>query len=153
MQTKQFVVTLIPEQREQLNRIIASNKTSIRQRTHARILRAADTNQPNGGSSDEEIAQQTRASLSTIARARRRFGEGGLEAALYHKQQQNRKPRALDGDAEAHLIAMVCAAPPDGHKRWTLRLLQDKMIERGYTDSVSHETVRSTLKKTNPSRG
>lgn len=153
MQTKQFVVTLIPEQQQQLDRMIASNKTSIRQRTHARILRAADTHQPNGGSTDAEIAQRTRASLSTIARVRHRFVEGGLEAALYHKKQPNRKPRALDGEGEAHLIAMACAAPPDGHKRWTLRLLQDKMIERGYTDSVSHETVRQTLKKTNSSRG
>jgi hypothetical protein len=84
---------------------------------------------------------------------RRRFACQGLEAALYHKPQENRKLRARDGGAEAHLIALVCGAPPQGHKRWSLHLLKDTLIQRGYTDTVSHETVRQTLKKTNLSLG
>jgi hypothetical protein len=153
MPAKRYIVTLTPEQRDKLSQVVASNKTSIRQRTHARILLAADTSPAGGGRKDADIVRSARTNGATIARVRRRFVEQGLDAALYHKQQQNRKERALDGDGEAHLIALVCGAAPEGHKRWTLHLLKDTLIERGYTNSVSHETVRQRLKKTNSNRG
>ena len=153
MPAKKYVVQLTPEQRQQLDRVVTSNKTSVRQRTHARILLAADAQQASGAASDETICRLARTSLSTVGRVRARFVEAGLEAAVWHKPQLKRKPRVLDGVAEAHLIALVCSAPPDGHKRWGLHLLKDKLIEMRLTEGVSHETVRQTLKKTTSSRG
>ena len=91
--------------------------------------------------------------LLTVQQARRRFAQDGLEAAVFRKEQATRKARILDGKAEAFLIATTCSAPPDGHARWSLHLLQDKVVQAGYCTSVSHETVRQTLKKTNSSRG
>lgn len=84
---------------------------------------------------------------------RRRFATGGVEAALHHKEQTHRKARVLDGKAEAFLIATVCSAPPDGQARWSLHLLADTVVQAGYCESVSHETVRQTLKKTNLNPG
>jgi hypothetical protein len=150
---RQYPVLLTVEQRHHLEQIVHSHRSSLRQRTHARILLLADACQPTGAASDAAICQAARTSPSTVARVRRRFACQGLEPALYHKPQLNRKPRALDGDAEAHLVALVCGAPPQGHKRWSLHLLKDTLIQRGYTDTVSHETVRQTLKKTNSSLG
>ena len=153
MPTKKYVVELTAEQREQLDKVVTSNKTSIRQRTHARILLAADAQREGGAATDETICRLARTSLSTVGRVRARFAQGGLEAAVWHKPQVKRKPRVLDGVAEAHLIALVCSAPPDGHKRWGLHLLKDKLIELHLTDRVSHETVRQTLKKMSLSHG
>jgi hypothetical protein len=89
----------------------------------------------------------------TVENVRERFALGGLQAALERKEQTKRKARVLDGEAEAFLIATVCSVPPEGRSRWTLHLLADKVIVAGYTDSVSHETVRQTLKKMNSSLG
>ena len=150
---KQYHVTLTPEQRDHLQHTVQSHRASLRQRTHARILLLADTSQPTGAAADAALCEAARTSPSTVARVRRRFASQGLEPALYHKPQLNRKPRALDGEAEAHLVALVCGAPPQGHKRWSLHLLKDTLIQRGYTDTVSHETVRQTLKKMNLSLG
>lgn len=150
---KQYHVTLTPEQRDRLQQTVQSHRSSQRQRTHARILLLADTSQPAGAAPDAAICHAAHTSPSTVARVRRRFASAGLAPALYHKPQENRKPRALDGDAEAHLVALVCGAPPEGHKRWSLHLLKDTLIQRGYTNTVSHETVRQTLKKMNLSLG
>src|SRR5262249_48143351 len=102
---------------------------------------------------DDAICQEVRACLLTVQRVRKRFAEGGLEAALTHQQQARRRARLLDGATEAFLIATACSAPPDGQKRWSLRLLKDRVIEAGYQDSVSHETIRQTLKKINSNPG
>ena len=147
MPAKKYVVKLTPEQREQLEKGVNSNKTSVRQRTHARILLAADAHQEGGAAKDEAICRLARTRASTVVRVRQRFMGEGLDAALFHKPQAKRKERVLDGRAEAHLIALVCGAPPEGHKRWSLHLLKDKLVEAHLTDSVSHETVRQTLKK------
>lgn len=144
---KQYHVTLTPQQRNRLQQTVHSRRSSQRQRTHARILLLADTRQPSGAAPDAAICHAAHTSPSTVARVRRRFACHGLEPALDHKPQENRKPRALDGNAEAHLVALVCGAPPEGHKRWSLHLLKDTLIQRGYTNTVSHETVRQTLKK------
>jgi homeodomain-containing protein len=150
---RQYHVTLTPEQRDRLQQTAQSHRTSQRQRTHARILLLPDTRQPSGALPDAAICHAAHTTPSTVARVRHRFATAGLEPALYHKPQENRKPRALDGEAEAHLVALVCGAPPEGHQRWTLHLLKDTLIQRGYTNTVSHETVRQTLKKTNSSLG
>jgi Homeodomain-like domain len=151
--TKQYHVTLTPEERDRLQRVITARPSSQRHRTHARILLLADAAQPDGAALDAVISQKARTSLATVGRVRRRFATGGLEAALSHRPQLNRKEPVLDGEAEAHLVALVCGAPPEGQQRWTLHLLKDTLIERGYTDTVSHETVRQRLKKMNLSLG
>ena len=146
MPIKQYPIHLAPEQRVTLEQLARSNKRSKRQRTRAHILLLADANSC-AGVKDPQICQQIGVSASTVVRVRQRFVQGGLDAALHHKPQQKRKPRKLDGAGEAHLIALVCGAPPEGHKRWSLHLLQDKLIEMQVVDTISHEAVRTTLKK------
>ncbi len=141
-------VTLSSEQRQQLLSLVSSGIDSARTLTHARILLHADEAQPDGAWFDQEIAQALHVGLATVERVRRKFACGGLEAALYRKPLPKRPPEKMDGEAEAHLIALTCAAAPDGQKRWTLRLLAKEMVELGYVDSLSHESVRTTLKKT-----
>lgn len=150
---KTYHVLLSAPERQVCETLLRSRTASARQRTHARILLLADGHAPAGSRTDGAISETVRASLATIARVRRRFVAAGLQAALFHKPQENRAAPALDGAAEAHLIALVCGAPPAGRQRWTLHLLKDQLIEQGYTDTVSHETVRQRLKKMNSSRG
>lgn len=150
---KQYHVTLTPAERDRLQRLLRARSSSPRERTRARILLLADASQPGGTPADGAISEQARASPATVGRVRRRFATAGLEAALTHQPQVKRKEPALDGAAEAHLVALVCGAPPEGHQRWTLQLLKETLIERGYTDTVSHETVRHRLKKMNLSLG
>ena len=91
--------------------------------------------------------------MPTVNRVRQRFCERGLAPSLRRKEQETRKERLLDGDSEAHLIALVCSAPPDGHKRWGLHLLKNTLIERRIVDTISHEAVRQALKKMNLNPG
>ena len=146
---KTYHVRLAVEQRALCEKRLRSKTASARQRTHARILLLADQHDPAGSRTDGVISATAHTSLATVARVRRRFVQAGLEAALFHRPQERRKAPVLDGAGEAHLIAMVCSAPPQGYKRWTLHLLKDQLIEHGYTDTLSHETVRRRLKKTN----
>lgn len=153
MPAKKHHVTLTPEQRQDAEIVARSYKHSDRERKRARILLLADTNREGGALADDAIRQQTDACLLTVQRVRKRFVGGGMGAALSHKEPRHRKARALDGAAEAFLIATVCSVPPDGYKRWSLLMLRDHLIAAEYVDTVSHETVRQTLKKTNASRG
>ncbi len=91
--------------------------------------------------------------VATIERVRQRLVEQGLEAALNRKEQQNRRQRLLDGEKEAHLIALTCSSPPDGQGRWTMKMLAERMVALGHVKSISDETVRQTLKKTNDRLG
>jgi plasmid stability protein len=152
MPAKKYRVRLSATQRMEAEQISRSTKHSIRERVRARILLAADEQQ-EVVLNDEAIGAQVRTSLPTIARVRQRFAAGGLTAALYHKEQAKRRARRVDGAGEAHLLALVCGTPPEGHKQWTLRLLTDQYIEVGYTDQISHETIRQVLKKMNLSLG
>lgn len=153
MPTKKNFVTLSSEQHEQAEIVARSYKHSERERKRARILLLCNTSRPEARVPDKVVAEKVGVCSLTVEQTRRRFAEGGLETAVYHKPQQKRKARVLDGQAEAFLIATVCSAPPEGRSRWTLHLLADKVIEAGYTDSVSHETVRQTLKKMNLNPG
>ena len=153
MPAKKHHVTLTPDQRERVEIIARSYKHSQRERNRARILLLCDTCQEEGACQDARIEQQVGVCNATVEQVRRRFAQEGLDAALFHKEQTRRKERALDGRAEAFLVATTCSAPPDGHARWSLHLLADKVIQAGYCESVSHETIRQTLKKTNSSRG
>jgi transposase len=149
---KRYIVTLSDEERKSLEALIHTGRRSARQINHARILLKADTNQSNGGSRDTEIEEALDVSVRTIERVRQRFVEEGLDSSIQHRPGAGRK-RKVTGEQEAHLIALRCRKPPIGHARWTLRLLADQMVELGYIDQISHETVRQTLKKMNCSRG
>jgi transposase len=153
MPAKKHLVTLSEEQRRKAEIVARSYKHSDRERKRARILLLADTNRADGAAKDAAIEQQVGVCNATVEQVRRRFCEGGLDAALYRKEQQQRKARVLDGAAEAFLIATVCSAPPEGQKRWSLKLLQERLIAQEYVDRVSHETVRQTLKKMNLNPG
>jgi len=153
MSAPKYVVALTPEQRRKVEIVARSQKHSERERKRARILLRADTNRADGALADALIAEQVHVCALTVLQVRRRFVQSGLEAALFRRQQTHRKARVLDARAEAALIATVCAAPPEGQKRWSLHLLRDRLIEQGYVEQVSQETVRQTLKKTNLSPG
>ncbi len=143
------IVALTDEEREKLKQITRTGKSPAYKVNHARILLKAATNNDEGGWNDSEICKALDVGVSTVERVRRRFVEEGIEAALGRKEQRNRRKPVLDGVAEARLIALACGDPPDGQGSWTLRLLAQKMVELEYVESVSYETVRKTLKKTN----
>jgi transposase len=153
MSEKKYHVSLTEAEREEIACWSKSQRRSERERKRARILLLADENQAGGAKKDSDIAQAVRVAPLTVNRVRQRFTERGLEPSLRRKEQENRKPRLLDGEGEAHLIALVCSAPPDGHKRWGLHLLKDTLIEQRIVDTISHEAVRQTLKKMRLSRG
>ena len=102
---------------------------------------------------DEDIARSLQVGCATVERVRRRCVKEGLERALGRKEQLNRRRKRLDGQGEAHLIALACGEPPEGRASWTLQLLADGLVEREIVESISSETVRQTLKKTNLSLG
>ena len=150
---KKYIVDLTESEQESLKKLTTTGKHAAYKINHGRILLLADINQADGGWSDEAIASTLGISISTIERVRRRFVEEGIDASLSHRQGRGRKQRRLDGDSEAHLLALACSQPPQGQGRWTLRMLADKMVELRYIESLSHETVRQTLKKMNFSLG
>lgn len=145
---KKYRVTLTPEEREVLGRMIARGKAAARKLAHARVLLQADEAEGGPARADEDIAAALNVSVRTVERVRQRFVEQGLEAALLPKPAKRIYARRLDGEQEAHLIALACSAPPEGKGRWTLRLLAEQMVELQHVDAVSHETVRQALKKT-----
>ena len=147
---KKYRVTLTEEERKNLEQLISRGKGAARKLLHARILLKADE---TVGWSDERISEALEVSLSTIGRVRERFVEEGVEAALERKAPNRVYQRRLDGEQEAHLVALVCSPPPEDRGRWTLKLLAEKMVELEYVESVSKETVRETLKKMNLSPG
>ena len=150
---KKYVVTLADEERRALQTMIASGKGSARKLMHARILLKADRRDGGAGWKDARIAEGLDVGVSTVEQVRQRFVEEGLEVALVPRKPRREYRRKLGGEEEAHLIALACGTPPQGHVRWTLRLLADRMVALEYVESVSHETVRGALKKTNSSRG
>jgi transposase len=149
---KKYIVQLTPDERTQLLQMVRSGKAATRALLHARILLKADDSPEAPAWSDEAISEALEVHATTLARVRQRFVEQGLEAALRPKPTTRQYARKLDGAAEAHLIALACGPAPAGRAQWTLRLLADKLVELKHSPSVSHETVRRTLKKTNCSR-
>lgn len=149
---KKYIVNLNETERQTLEQLVTTGKRAAYTINHARILLKADRNQPNGSWRDQDIKDAFDISLRTIERVRQRFVEEGLEAALKSRPGGGRK-RKLDGEREAHLIALRCSEAPEGKGRWTLRLLAEQMVELGYVEQLSHESVRQVLKKTNCNRG
>jgi hypothetical protein len=144
---KKFVVRLSVEERSQLESLVAKGKAAARKLTRARILLKADCSGLGPAWSDQQISEALDLGAIAVHRVRRSFVEGGLDGALVRRPLP-RRPRMLDGEQEAHLIALACGSPPASRWRWTLRLLADRLVELGKVEKVSHETVRRTLKKT-----
>ena len=148
MPAKRYPVLLDSEQRESLIRLISIGKDSARKLTRARILLKADESEGAAAYADKQI-RELEVSLSTIERTRKTFALEGLTAALTPKKRSWVSRQKFDGEKEAHLIALACSDPPEGHARWTLRLLAEEMVELNHFSSISHECIRQVLKKTN----
>jgi acetolactate synthase regulatory subunit len=149
MNTK-YIVELHEEQRQYLKKITSSGSYPVRQIKHAQILLKSER---SANWSYEQIAGALDVTAVTIAKVRKTFVQHGLEAAIQRKKPDREYEHALDGEAEAHLIALTCSEPPPGRERWSLRLLRNRFVKLGYTDSISHETIRRVLKKKNLSPG
>lgn len=150
---KKYIVKLKSSERHQLFELVQNGKGSAKGLTHARILLKADAAKGQPGWTDEAISDAFDISVATIERVRQTYVRHGLQAALKRKARSRERARRLDGQQEAHLIALACSEPPTGHEHWTLRLLADRMVQLEYVEELSYETVRRTLKKTNSSRG
>lgn len=150
---KRYRVTLTDEEREELRGMVSTGKASARKLVRARVLLLADQGVGGSAKSDMEIVEALGCGRATVERVRRQFVEEGLEEVLEPSPSLRIYERKLDGKAEAHLVALACGAPPEGRDGWTLRLLGDRLVALGHVDSVSHETVRQTLKKMTSSRG
>lgn len=149
---KRYVVELSPAERQQLEGILRQPRASRFRQTRARLLLKADEGAGGPGWTDAKICEAFDLSPSTVLRARKQLVEEGLEATLERKSSPRPDKRLLDGAREARLIALACDSAPEGHARWTLRLLADRMVELDHElDHLSHETVRRALKKTSSS--
>lgn len=144
---KKYKVQLSKEERTGLQKLNSAGVASARKLTRARILLKVDE-----GLTKTEVSQALDVSINTVTNVCRSFQEQRLEA-IERKKPDREYEHSLDGEAEAHLIAIACSTPPEGRERWTLRLLQRELVKRKYVVNVSHETVRTMLKKTNSSRG
>jgi transposase len=141
--TKKYQVSLTELERETLLALTKKGAIAARKLSRAHILLQADA-----GAADDAIAHALHIGTATVERIRKRFVEGGVEAALTERPRPGGKPK-LDGKAEATLVAWACSTPPDDHKQWTMQLLADKLVELKLVEAISDETVRRTLKKTN----
>ena len=142
-----YKIKLTGSERTCLNEVSHRGKAPVRTVKRALALLKADE-----GLRDREIADMLLVNAATVARARKRYVEEGLEAAINDRPRPGRE-RKLDGKQEAHLIAFACSAAPEGHTHWTLQLLAGKVVELEFAESISLETVRQILKKTNSSPG
>jgi hypothetical protein len=150
---KQYVVRLAEEERASLLTLVGRGVVPARAQTHARILLKANRGEAGPEWTDGAISTALEVDPTTVARVRRLYVTEGLKAALHRKTPDRVYRRKLDGEQEAHLVAVACSEPPTGHKRWTLRLLADKLVELEVIETVSYETVRQTLKQTASNRG
>ena len=150
---KKYIVKLTKEERADLCKLIAQGKASARKLTHARILLKADSSQDGPGWTDEAISEALEVGTATVERVRQRLVEEGMAAALNRHRPHTPRLRKLDGEQEAHLIALACSQPEEGQERWTLQLLADELVVLGLAAAISTETVRQALKKTTFSPG
>jgi poly-gamma-glutamate capsule biosynthesis protein CapA/YwtB (metallophosphatase superfamily) len=146
---KKYVVRLSGEERERLESLVRAGKSPAQLLTKARILLKADVSEAGEGWSDSAISVALDTSINNIGRLRRRLVEEGLEAALKRKHNPNSaRKRIFDGAAEAKLIVLTCSPAPEGFARWSLRLLEEKVVELNIVKQVSDNTIGRTLKKT-----
>lgn len=145
-----YRVTLTQDERAELEKISKTGNHNSQKVLNALILLGVDEGEfQESKKTTAYLAETLQISTRKVDRVKRRFVEHGIDVALNKRKADRQRFRKLDGDAEAHLIALSCSAPPEGYARWTLRLLADKLVELDYVDSISYETVRQALKKTN----
>lgn len=142
MPAVKYVVRLTEDERDRLQALLRKGITPTRQVTRARVLLKADE-----GWGDGAVAKALEIGASTVWRTRKRYVEEGLDQALRERPRPGSRPK-LDGKQEAHLIAVACSTAPEGHARWTLRLLAGRVVELGFAEAYSYEAVRRVLKKT-----
>jgi hypothetical protein len=146
---RKYVVKLTDEEREGLSLLIQGGTHSARKLLKARILLKADASEAGENWSDSRISEALDTSVDTIGRTRQRLVEEGVEAALAYKYSPaSARPRIFDGASEAKLIALACSKPPKGRVRWTLQLLEEKVVELRIVERASDNTIGRTLKKT-----
>jgi len=153
MRQTKYAVSLSEAERAWLRTLLSRGEASTRRLTHARILLKANQGEGGPGWTDAAIAEALEIHPDTVARVRRAYVGGGVEAALTHKSPDRIYARTLDGVAEAHLVALACSQPPTGRERWTLRLLANELVRLEVVPAISYETVRRTLKQTSSSHG
>lgn len=144
---KLYRVELTSEERSMLTDMVKRRSPTALPVRRAFMLLKADEAKGRPAWSDAKIAESYAVSIRTVESLRERFVEEGLDVALAGKKRAPKKERIFDGEVEAHLVALRCSAPPAGQAQWSLRLLRDKMVELGYVETISHESVRQLLKK------
>jgi transposase len=140
---KQYKIELSQEERNQLTRLTTQGTEKVRKVKRAKILLQADE-----GKKDQEIAERVEVSVGTVERIRKRYVQEGLEEAVNEKPRSGR-PIGISAQTRAKITALACTKAPEGRSKWTLRLLADKVVELEYIDSISYQSVRNILKKTN----
>jgi transposase len=148
---KQQHVYLSAEQRQELEEMLRKGKSAAREQTRVRILLLSDRSQGEKRS-QAEVAERVMCNATTVGNIRRRYSREGLASALTEKPRPGKPPK-VTGEVEAHLVALTCSKPPDGHVRWTLRLLANRLVELQQVESISHVAVRDVLKKMNLNLG
>ena len=151
--TPRYKVTLTEEERNELEGLTKKGNIEARRFKYARALLLCDAGPECPSWKVADVADALGVTSRSIEHLKKRFVEGGLDAALDKRTGNRIYAKRTDGDFEAHLIALSCSEPPEGFARWSLRLLADKVVELNYIDSISHETVRRILKKTRSSLG
>jgi transposase len=150
MRPDKYIVQLSKDERHDLQHLVSTGKSAARMIRRAQILMKADA-----GWTDQDICEALEVCGQTVHDVRKQYVQEGMKKTLERKSGRpaSSQVKALDGVAEAHLVALTCSEPPEGHTRWTLRLLADRMVALEYVEKVSYETVRHVLKKTNSSLG
>jgi hypothetical protein len=150
---QKYVVKLTETERSQLKELVSSGEASAREIRRAYILLKSDSSAEGPGWKYKAICDAYEVSSLAVYNVRKNYIEGGLKRAILRKKPERVYERRLDGEGEAHLVALACSEPPDGYERWSLRLLKDRMIRLEIVENISHETIRQTLKKTSSSLG
>jgi hypothetical protein len=145
---KKYHVTLTEEERQELDEMTRKGKRNAQVIRNALVLLNCDENNPARLKKDVEIAGMLGITERTIENIRKKFVLDGLDVSLAGKPSERVYMSKVDGDIEAHIIALSCSEPPEGFSRWSLRMLADKAVELNYIDTISHERVRTVLKKT-----
>ena len=150
---KLYIIDLEPAERDELTELVEKGTVAAYRRRHAQILLLANQGVDGPAWRDSKIASHVGVTVQNVERIRKRCVLEGLEAALGRRKRSRERATVLDGESEAKLIAIACSEPPSGRARWTLHMLCDELKRRRVVRSISHETVRKVLKKTNSSRG
>lgn len=145
---KKHQVKLSQEERKELEQLTRAGTIAVRKLKRIRILLLSDESELGPAKANQDIAEIVEVSPATVSRIRKRFLEEGLEQAINEKPKSG-APRTFGGEVRAKITALACSDPPEGHAKWSLRLLADKVVELEYVDSISHMTIQEVLKKTN----